>query len=99
MEFCYQLSGDVVCRQTNSDLRMLFDRRKGVMYELNETASAVVEQLIKGPATAEGITAALQLEFEAPVEEIAPDVEQLLTEFADAGVLVREKSDDGIHQS
>lgn len=99
MEFSYQLSNDVVCRQTNSDLRMLFDRRKGVMYELNETASAIIEQLIKGPTTVEGIVAALELEFEAPAEEIAPDVEQLLANFVDAGLLIREKSHDGIHQS
>jgi hypothetical protein len=41
----YSLSGHVVCRKTNTELRMLFDRERGVMYELNESASAIVEAL------------------------------------------------------
>jgi PqqD family protein of HPr-rel-A system len=95
----YRLSTDVVCRQTNSDLQMLFDRRKGVMYELNETASAIVGQLSEGPMTSTQIVAALQEEFDATTEEIASDVERLLADFTDAGLLVPEMSENVIHQS
>jgi len=87
----FQLSDHVVCRQTSSDLRMLFDRQKGVMYELNETASAIVERLSGGPASIEALTESLCGEFEGPEHEIREDVENMLADFADAG-LVQEGS-------
>lgn len=86
----FQLSDGVVCRKTTGDLRMLFDRRKGVMYELNETASAVVEHLTTAPATTDHLVASLEREFDAPLEEIRGDVERLLADFVDAGLLSRQ---------
>jgi hypothetical protein len=86
----FRLADHVVCRQTNTELRMLFDRSKGVMYELNESASAVVQLLGQGPATLETLTAPLLDEFDAPVEELQADVDGMLAEFVGAGLAIKE---------
>jgi PqqD family protein of HPr-rel-A system len=69
---------------------MLFDRTKGVMYELNESASAAVECLGQQPSTAEELSASLLDEFDAPADEIRADVDQMLADFVDAGLVVEE---------
>lgn len=84
----YGLAENVVRRATTNELCMLFDRRKGVMYELNETASAVVSLLDAGTTTVEAVAAALVDQFDAPVEEIAGDVRRLLADFTDVGLVV-----------
>lgn len=89
MTVMYRLAEQVVCRQTNTELRMLFDRSKGVMYEMNESASAIVEILEREGATAEGLTASLADEFDAPVEDIQADVDRTLADFLDAGLVVK----------
>ena len=95
MSLVYQLADGVVCRQTNSDLRMLFDRKKGVMYELNETASAVIANLSDaGGATVDQITAALSEEFESTADEMFEDVRHLLYEFTEAGLIVERSAAD-----
>jgi hypothetical protein len=86
----FALAEDVVCRRTNSELRMLFDKRKGVMYELNETASAVVETLERGPVEAETMYAELQAVFDVPADVLREDVDRLLTDFRDAGIVTFE---------
>lgn len=86
----YRLAEQVVCRQTNMDLRMLFDRGKGVMYELNESASAIVERLERQPGTEEDLTASLLDEFDASAEEVRADVARTLADFVDAGLVVAE---------
>lgn len=86
----FRLAEHVVCRQTNSDLRMLFDRRKGVMYELNESATAVVSLLEQGPETVEGLTDSLREEFDAPREDVEADVSAMLADFAEAELVVEE---------
>jgi hypothetical protein len=93
-----QISGDgedrlvafephVVFRKTSSDLTMLFDRMKGVMYELNESASAVVEQIGDKPKTVSEIVAGLMLEFDAPQEEVVEHVNGFVDDFLEAGLL------------
>lgn len=89
----FRLSDGVVCRKTNTELRMLFDRRKGVMYELNETSSAIVEQLEGKPRTVDELTAILLDDFDAPEEDIREDVTIFLAEFSEANVIVEEVSD------
>jgi PqqD family protein of HPr-rel-A system len=86
----FRLADHVVCRQTNNELRMLFDQRKGVMYELNESASAVAERLGSEPATSEDLITALLDEFEAPAEDVKADVETLLADFVGAGLVIEE---------
>jgi len=86
----FRLAGHIVCRETNTELRMLFDRSKGVMYELNETASAIVELLEANPATAKELVISLAEEFDANDDEIRGDVERLLADFFDAGLLIKE---------
>lgn len=88
MTLIYHLAEHVVCRKTNTELRMLFDRQKGVMYELNESASAVVEQLEREPSSLETLTSALLDDFDAPTTEVQADIEQMLADFADAGLVL-----------
>lgn len=83
----FQLSEGVVCRQTGGELRMLFDRKKGVMYELNETASAVVGHLTANLTTEDQLVTALASEFSASEGKIREDVSRLLADFIDAGLL------------
>ena len=87
----YSLAEHVVCRHTTADLRMLFDRRKGVMYELNETASAVVGTLESGTSTAEGLCDELLAEFDIAPEMLRDDVIRLLEDFREAGLLTVEE--------
>ncbi|MBI1758785.1 MAG: HPr-rel-A system PqqD family peptide chaperone [Actinobacteria bacterium] len=84
----FRLADHLVCRQTNSELRMLFDRRNGVMYELNESASAVVALLSKEPATAETLSTELLDEFDGPADEVLADVDRMLSDFVEAGMVV-----------
>lgn len=83
----YALAEHIVCRKTNSDLRMLFDRDKGVMYEMNETASAIIDFITHEPASADEVASALAERFDGPPDEIRADVKLLLTDFADAGLV------------
>ena len=83
----FMISDHVVCRKTNSELGMLFDRGKGVMYEMNETASAIIELLSQAPASPGELAQALAETFDAPPGEIKDDVERLLADFADAGLV------------
>ncbi|MBF6336807.1 PqqD family protein [Nocardia abscessus] len=78
-----------VARKTSAGLTMLFDRAKGVMYELNESASAIVGLLAEGPQGFGEIVEALTLEFDAAPEEIAADVTAFIADFTDAGLLKR----------
>lgn len=92
MASSFALADNVVCRNTNSSLRMLFDREKGVMYEMNETASAVIDLITQQPATAEELAAALEERFDGPPEEIRADVERMLADFADAGLVSQKEN-------
>jgi len=77
----------VSCRSTSADLTMLFDRAKGVMYELNESASAVVSVLTTEPQSVNAIVDQLLMKFEAPRDEVTADVLTFIGEFSEAGLL------------
>lgn len=84
----YELAENVVRRPTTSGLTMLFDRRKGVMYELNETASAVVDLLAEGTDSDDELVTALVEQFDADSEEIREDVRAMLADFTSDGLIV-----------
>jgi PqqD family protein of HPr-rel-A system len=88
MSKAFKLADHVVCRKTDSDLCMLFDQSKGVMYELNETASSIIEALGKQSQTIDQIIGTLADDYEAQVDEIRDDVGRLLGDFENAGLLV-----------
>jgi Coenzyme PQQ synthesis protein D (PqqD) len=81
------LEPHAISRQTSAGLTMLFDRAKGVMYELNESASAVVSQLTTEPQALEEIVDKLAIEFDAPRDEIEEDVQTFVADFTEAGLL------------
>jgi Coenzyme PQQ synthesis protein D (PqqD) len=76
-----------VCRRTSADLTMLFDRVKGVMYELNESASAVVSVLTTEAQSVDAIVDQLLEQFEAPRNEVTADVLTFIRKFSEAGLL------------
>lgn len=67
---------------------MLFDRSKGVMYELNETASAVVDLLTSGTGTTDELVSALVEQFEADPEDIRLDLLGMIEDFTTSGLIV-----------
>jgi hypothetical protein len=66
---------------------MLFDRNKGVMYELNETASSIVALLQAGPQRTTDLVDALTSEYRASPSEVTEDVDRFVTDFLGAGLL------------
>jgi hypothetical protein len=78
------LAPHVVCRNTSGPLRMLFDREKGVMYELNESASSVVGCLSESSHTVNELLDALAQEYE---DVPAEDVVLLVEDFQSAGLV------------
>ena len=83
------LQQHAVRRKTSAGLTMLFDRAKGVMYELNESASAVVALLDVTPRNISEIVDTLVDQFEADRGEIEQDVATFVEDFVEAGLLVR----------
>jgi PqqD family protein of HPr-rel-A system len=84
----YTLAEHVTCRETTNGLNMLFDRSRGVMYELNETASSIVGQLNTGPQTIAQLLQALAEEYADDADDMRDDTRQLLVDFVDAGLLI-----------
>lgn len=83
----YRISTHVTFRSTSADLKMLFDRDKGVMYELNETASIIVQCIADGIGSPSAIAAHLAQEYEADPNEILEGVERIVEDFEKAGLL------------
>ncbi|MDP4500508.1 PqqD family protein [Nonomuraea turcica] len=81
------IADHVVFRETNGTLCMLFDRDKGVMYELNETASAVVRSLRDDARSFSELIQDLATEYDASPEMIAEDSTALVTDLEQAGLL------------
>lgn len=88
-----QIAQHVVYRTTTTDLKMLFDRNKGVMYELNETASSIVALLQASPQRPHELVAALSSVYRVSHDDIAEDVGRFVTDFLSAGVLERIDAD------
>ena len=84
----YAIAEHVNLRQTNASMRIMFDRNEGVMYELNETASAVMEILEKGSANIDSIAEAIALQFEGQLEDFKPEIDSLLKDFVGNGLVV-----------
>jgi len=88
----YGLAGHAVCRATTNSLKMLFDRREGVMYELNETASSIVGRLADGPCSLRELNVSLCDQYEAPEETIAAETERFINDFLQAGLVTAVES-------
>jgi hypothetical protein len=81
------LAAHAICRNTSGALRMLFDRDKGVMYELNESASSVVGLLAERSQTLDELLDALAQEYDAQHDTLAEDVTLLVEDFRTAGLV------------
>lgn len=84
----YKLADHLVFRSTNSELKMLFDRQQGVMYELNETASRMVALLNEAPRSLDQLVAILLGEYEEQEDVIREDAKQFLSDFLHAKLLI-----------
>jgi hypothetical protein len=90
-----RIAPHVVYRTTTTDLKMLFDRDKGVMYELNETASSIVALLQASPQRPADLVDALSSEYAVSRDDITEDVGQFVADFLGAGVLEPVEADGG----
>lgn len=77
----------VLHRRVGAD-SVLLDVASGRYFELNPTGTRVWELLAQGPTRTE-LVAVLEAEFEADAGELAADLESLLGELLDRGLLER----------
>ncbi|MFD9691783.1 PqqD family protein [Kitasatospora sp. NPDC059088] len=82
-----ELAPHAVCRETTNGLVMLFDRKKGVMYELNESAAAIVRMFAAAPRVVEDMVVELAETFEGDREAIREGLSSLVSDFVEAGLL------------
>jgi hypothetical protein len=80
------LTQDLAFRLTNSNLRMAFDRKSGVMFEFNDTASSFLG-LIDSKRSFREIAAALAEEYDAAPADIEEDLRDLVARMLDSGVI------------
>lgn len=69
------------------DQAVLFDERNGQVHELNPSASAVW-MLIDGQSTLDMVAADLQEILGVPADVVRPDLDGIVAQFADQGLLV-----------
>lgn len=79
--------GDTVShRATRRNLIMAFDKRNGVMFELNDTASDVF-RLIDGRRSVGQIVSEICAEYDADESVVFEDVVYIVNRFGEAGIL------------
>jgi hypothetical protein len=83
----YRLADHVTCRSTNTELRMLFDRQRGVMYKLNESASAIVYSFHEGAQSRASLIERLSCEFDGESSQIEADIDDFLEDFERVGLI------------
>ena len=81
-------SADVIFRELDGEA-VLLDLGSGRYYGLNGVATRVWT-LVAGGTPVEGVLEALALEFDAEAPRIATDVEALLADLIDRGLLVED---------
>jgi len=82
-----KLKPNVTSRPTNLNLIMLFDREKGVMYELNETASSIVSIILSEPKSSLEIVEIISKDYNADANQISEDVKEFLDDFIKAALI------------
>ena len=83
-----RLSADVVFRELDGQT-VLLDFKTGRYFGLNAVGTRLWALIAEGAGIAPAIDA-IAAEFDAPRDEIARDVEELVTELVTRGLLVRE---------
>lgn len=68
---------------------VLYDERTGQVYRLNPSAAAVW-MLLDGSADVDAVAAEISTVFEVPVEQVRPDVQTAVDQFAGQGLLMRD---------
>lgn len=83
----YKIADHITLRSTNKELKMLFDRKKGVMYELNEAASSIMLLLQRSPNSVNGLIELLIHEYDVQPEDLQADVRVFIADFEGAGLI------------
>ncbi|MFA5805028.1 MAG: PqqD family protein [Melioribacteraceae bacterium] len=73
---------NVTLRETSNNLAILYDKEKGILFEMNETASAIA-RLIKVESDVVKIIKRLTDEFNAEEQLIKTDVISLIEELVE----------------
>lgn len=81
----FQCAAAIQAFPLDDDL-VLYDDRDGRSYVLNRTGAAVW-RLCDGEATVDDLVASIAREYGEPTERVRPDVEALLAELREAGLL------------
>jgi hypothetical protein len=77
---------NIVFRKTTNDLIMLFDKSNGLMYEFNDTASYIINQISQN-IEIETIKENILTEYEVEEEQIDSEISALLKQLNDAGLI------------
>ena len=85
-----RLSADVIFRELDGEA-VLLDFASGRYFGLNAVGTRVWTQLASG-ASVDDAVAAVTAEFEAEPDEIARDVNELVSELVSRGLLIAEPS-------
>lgn len=79
---------DVSLRKTGEGLAMIYHKSEGTLFELNETATAIAELIAQDETmTVQTITNQLQQIYDASEHEIRQEVDGILAEFIEYGIL------------
>jgi uncharacterized protein (UPF0335 family) len=81
-----QLGQHVNVRETALGVKMLYDNNEGVMYELNETASAVISLIEHANNSEEDVISNISARFSEDNKQIEQDIKKFLTEIKGRGL-------------
>lgn len=83
-----KLAANVSYRKTENGLGMIYNKVEGTLFELNETATAIIDLIVgNSELTANGIADELAIVYEASLELIIEEVKDTISEFIEFGVL------------
>ncbi len=85
----YSLASHVICRRSQSQMMSIVDEGRGVLYELNEPASAIVEALRTGPKSSLELCHRIENMFEGNGPDMEADLGDFLADFERVGLIAR----------
>lgn len=82
-----KLAVNISYRKTENGLGMIYNKIEGTLFELNETATSIVDLIVKNSElTADGIAEELARVYDASLELITEEVKDTISEFIEFGV-------------
>lgn len=78
---------DISMRKTDNNLTMLYHKKEGTLFELNETASQIADIIASGITDMKQVANLLAGEYDSDYEDILDDVESIFGEFKEYGII------------